>query len=72
MNTISESEDRLSEHLAVPMEAQVRLAAQKRRLAIARYKLNIRRGSAWFKQVGRTRVRPAADDTDEQGVAPQG
>ena len=39
----------LSERLAVPMETQVRVAKQKRKLAIARYQLNVRRGSAWVK-----------------------
>ena len=31
-----------------PTEIQVRLAEQRRKLAIMRYRLNVRRGAAWF------------------------
>lgn len=60
MNT-STQEAKLSEPLAVPIETQVRLAEQKRKLAIARYKRTIRRGTVWFKPVTDSKVFPLRD-----------
>ena len=38
-----------SRNMSVPLDVQVRLAEIKRKLAIIRYKLGVRRGAAWFK-----------------------
>ena len=44
-------EDAPSGYPIAPTETQVRLAEQKRKLAIARYDLNVRRGAAWIDPV---------------------
>lgn len=50
MNT--PTEDILSdEQICMPREAQLRLAEQRRKLAIMRYETNVRHGNAWFKPV---------------------
>lgn len=41
-------EDTRSGYPIAPTEIQVRLAEQRRKLAIMRYHLNVRRGAAWF------------------------
>lgn len=54
-------EDAQSGYPIAPTETQVRLAEQKRRLAIARYDLNVRRGAAWFDPI----------DTSKRTTAPR-
>lgn len=39
----------LPERRMIPRETQVRIANQRRKLAIARYQLNVRKGSLWIK-----------------------
>ena len=46
----SEGATRLSVAVAMPIDVQVRLADSLRKLAIKRYKLGVRRGSAWFRE----------------------
>ena len=41
--------DRPPAHMAIPLEAQVRFAESRRKLLVARYKLGVRRGAAWFR-----------------------
>ena len=60
MNT-SAQDTKLSDPSAMPIETQVRLAEQKRKLAIARYKRNIRRGTVWFKPVTGSKGLPLRD-----------
>ena len=51
-----------SGNMSVPLDVQVRLAEIKRKLAIIRYKLGVRRGAAWFK----------SDETDSLKKMPYG
>lgn len=52
------TQDGQLEYPIVPTEAQVRLAEQRRKLAIARYQLNIRRGTGWFKPADKSKENP--------------
>lgn len=36
------------EQMSLPLEARIRLAESRRRLALTRYKLGVRQGAAWF------------------------
>lgn len=51
-----QEERRPSANMAVPLDVQVRLAESKRKLAIVRYKLGVRRGGAWFKVTKETPI----------------
>ena len=61
--------DKLPGTLAVPMDTQVRLAEQKRKLAIARYKLGVRKGAGWVKFPIDLRKSASEDSCNYAGVS---
>lgn len=47
----------LSAQMALPLDAQLRLAESRRQLALARYKIGVRRGSAWLDHTAKQKQR---------------